>query len=118
MCTSGTDEFQVYLHEYGWILRSKEPTENLTLRLSFYHDRQAGSRDDAYHRTLGTTVLEAAAGFFVEAVVGSGGFGHFLHDGFRFHILLCSGVYCDMGPLENTMKSELMLILRPTGKYF
>lgn len=59
------------------------------------------SGGDTYHRTLGTTVLEAARGFFVETVVGPGGFGHFLHDHLRFYILVCSGIYCDVGPLEH-----------------
>lgn len=70
---------------------------------------------DAYHRTLRTAVLEAAGSFFVETVVGAGGFGHFLHDHLRLHILFCSGVYCNVGPLKH--HESFILILRQTGKY-
>ncbi len=61
---------------------------------------RAGTACAAYHRTLRTAVLEAARSFFVETVVRSWGFGHLLHDNFGFHILLCSGIYCDMGTLK------------------
>lgn len=56
----------------------------------------------SYHRTLGPTVHEAAGGFFVEAVVSSGGFGYLLHDHLGLDVLLCPGIYCDMSPLQNT----------------
>lgn len=61
---------------------------------------EAGTAWAAYHRTLRAAVLEAARSFFVEAVICSWGFGHLLHDHLRFHVLLCSSIYCDMGPLK------------------
>lgn len=81
----------------------KEPRKALALLsayLSSMKAKQTGTACAAYHGTLRTAVLEAAGSFFVEAVVRSGGFSHLLHDHLRFNILLCSGVYCDMGPLE------------------
>lgn len=36
----------------------------------------------------------------MEAVVGSGGFGHLLHDHLGLHILLRPGIYRDVGPLK------------------
>ena len=78
----------------------REPCYNLTHSLSY--PSNTSKQASAYHRTLRTTVLEAAGSFFVETVVGSWGAAHFLHDHLGFHILLCSGIYCDMGPLKQS----------------
>lgn len=65
--------------------------------------RGRGTACAAYHGALRTAVLEAA-GFFVEAVVGSRGFGHLLHDRLGFHVLLCSRVYRDVSSLKQARK--------------
>lgn len=62
--------------------------------------KQAVTAGRSYHGALRPTVHEATGRFFVEAVVGSRGLGHLLHDHLRLHVLLCSGIYCDMGPLK------------------
>lgn len=73
--------------------------------------RGRGTACAAYHGALRTAVLEAA-GFFVEAVVGSRGFGHLLHDRLRFHVLLCSRVYRDVSSLKQARKQKKFILTR------
>lgn len=43
----------------------------------------------------------------MEAVVGSRGFGHLLHDHLGLNVLLCSGIYCDVGPLKTKVYKQV-----------
>lgn len=73
----------------------------------------------SYHRTLRPTVHEAAGSFFVETVVGSRGFGHLLHYHLGLDVLLCSGIYCDMGSLKtHKYKNKLTQMISYLEKIF
>ncbi len=60
------------------------------------------------HRPLRPAVSEAI-GLFVKAVVGSWGFGHFLHDGFRLRVVLRPCVYRHMSSLQK-QRCQLFLV--------
>lgn len=107
---------QMHLH-----FEIKEPSQDLALCLFFlaWKHKQTGGHETgtacaAYHRALRTAVLEAAGRFFVEAVVGSRGFGHLLHDHLGLHVLVSSGVYCDMGTLKRHEIQVVILVYAST----